>query len=611
MISRKLVLAWLNQRRIVKGFLVCLILISLCGLSSAQVVNGGFESGETGWSISATGYCGSYVEAADYEATIANTGEYFLFVSGRENPTGGNVNVSQTVYLDGSGIVSLYCFELYSRVDGVDWFPGPLGVYIDNTLLGTITDDGNAYPYDRYNFTFSGFSGAHNLRLSYPSSTVSVDQTGWLIDDISIDSVSFPVNGSIFSSAGVFEYGKLGWYSVVMENGGTGTYYVDVYGLDNSAYIFLNTYSFQNTQSGANIVEITAPGENKGYNKLYAVLRNADNVTYSNTTDPLVVDADSYFYFDPAIINQDETTTLHYKSGYNYTTRIVCDYELVRGVLYDTFQPISDVWALEESTYDCYANAWYHSTSSDKSGVRGFGLYTYPLSGNVLERTERLAWATYQVDGSYTGPKVPQYDPERSGRAPADQSKYPSNSPAVPPAYNPPSFPHPSDPSHADGDNGTPNPGDNSTPDPGDNPNYPGDEIGDYNSSHYNGDNGTWEYNNGTGSGDGFYPVDVPGNTSVDTSRFQGFYDTIDSFYGPLNGTVNGFLTFVLGPITSIGGYVNQTKEYFTNSTTGLISNNVITECVVPVFTRLPPIIVQLIVFGLVLSLIGLLLRGG
>lgn len=550
--------------------------------ASEIVVNGGFENSFSSWTnynFYNPGYPPT-VPPNYISTTDPKSGSKCYYTNGNDL-----TKVCQDFTLSDSCNLTLGFYYKHAVMDDNSFW----SVYnstdhtrYDNTILydgTTASTDGN---WIYTSSTFNLPAGVYTLVFEGKGNTA-------YFDDVSLDDGK-TVTGNISSSTGVFEYGSSNQhYNIIMENGIGNTYYVDVYGLNSTAYTYIANYSFVD-ETGYNVVSFTAPLASSGYTLLYAVLRDADNNTYANTTDCLVNDADNYFFFDPHVIGLNDSTTLYY--NFNYSGYLSSPIDIVKDYLYQPGQTFGI------SSY--YVSRSLENSSTGTMVFQGeSAAFVYPciIGYGLYWHENRLNVATYQVVDNVTLPETPEYTEVVS---PSNQSGIDTDVPSIPDSYNAPSYPSPSSPDNDDNE-------DNES-EPGDNNNYPGDEIENYNSSSYNESSGAWNYNNDTGSGDGFYPVDVPGNTSVDTSRFQGFYNSVDGVYSPLNNTVYGFLSFVLSPITSLRNYTVDTKDYFLNSTTSLLSGNVITECVVPVFNRLPPIITGLIVFGLSLSIISLLL---
>jgi hypothetical protein len=603
---------------------ILILLFSSCvsASDSELITNGNFENNLNNWysgywdgqwqsinplyidTSSLYGYSGNY---ANFKYVDPAAYEYLQQPFNLSN----GCNITFSYYVNTSDSGNAFCFILdlntnnrvFPEHDGMSWYTTKWNQWEKISLNGYL-------PAGNYKIVF--WTHSH-----YPMK----------IDDISVtDNDHGLISGEISASAGVFEFGKWGTYTVDIANGQNNTdYYVDVYGEKNGNYTFLSTESFTHLNAyPENLVVITAPQMTAGYEQLYAVLRDGSNNTLDNTTDPLVADRSNYFAWIPSVIGYNEKSTLRY--NYNYSGKYLydADYEiqniynwdpedlyfstyLDHNVVVDNLNNVSSgsfEYTSGNLSYMYYEikNGKYtgHNYTKYPKEYRKYALFRNEWDGTYSTKSlnQNLVSAVLVIDPDKQTPQVPNYVPNPT---PENQSEVTPDNPELPPNYQPPSYPHPSNPhdeTEEEGGEQVPNP----DYDPAYQPN-----------TTYDPDTHSWSYDNTSAYNgtDGYFPVDVPGNTSVDTSRFQGFYDKVDTVYSPLNNTVYGFFNFILSPIISITKYITELKNYLLNSVSGLIDPNIITECIVPVFANLPPQIIALIVFGLVLTLIGLLLRGG
>lgn len=603
--GRKAILTHTNKLFCLSLIVLTLLLLFSIPCSCKELItNGGFESGLSGWEKSNLDYPSLITtsEFAHSGSTSLRLVHYYNNYIVRGFYQTVNVTATSTAnltfYYNSSG-AELRAF-LY-RGDSWDnniWQSAALGSTSNNWVkytgnLGTLT----AGKYRLFVYEYYQYDA--------------------LIDDISIIDNNLDPAGNISSSAGIFEYGKTGWYSVTMTDAGQLPYSVDVYGKLKDNYTYLGTYNFTNTLSGDNIIEITAPLETTGYKYLYAVLRDQLNNTFSNTTDLIVTDKTDYFEFVPDEIGYGEISNLVYSVNFtenpNYLGNrryFIQDAYFSSGNNVPWIHVYQDLNLLDSGSipfgaYDFGRWIFQNNTSvkvNDVNAKLGVSLYcTYREWFDKYDTTVALKTAELRINGDNNESGIPHYehvaDPNESAYENRSQ-----NESGTPDPYKPPSYPapdNPNTPKHHDSDN-------NEYDNPDYNPGYD-------NSTHYDPDSHSWEYNNTSAYNgtDGYYPVDIKGNTSVDTSRFQGFYDYVDEAYSPVNNSVYGFLNFLLSPITQLTQFIITVKENFIKSVAGLIDIGLIQETFVPVFAALPHEIKAIILFSLSLSIIAVLLRRG
>ena len=124
------------MRKVIYGWLVIMMVFGLAGVSSAALINGGFETGDfTGWTVSipsggsaevVTSHTGD--QGKDY---TPEEGNYFALL--KTDGPGSYTTISQTIHLEAGWWV-----EGYAAFDARDYMP----YYNDNAYVNIYASDG-------------------------------------------------------------------------------------------------------------------------------------------------------------------------------------------------------------------------------------------------------------------------------------------------------------------------------------------------------------------------------------------------------------------------------------------------------------------------------------
>ena len=118
------------------------------------------------------------------------------------------------------------------------------------------------------------------------------------------------------------------------------------------------------------------------------------------------------------------------------------------------------------------------------------------------------------------------------------------------------------------------------------------------------------DYNDDPGEGEGNYPMELPGNVSIDGTGLNSYYAYVDSVFAPVNNTVMGVTTFVLKPVTSLSGYVGEVNGQFQEITETAVNTGFMVEVISPITHAFPSKVQMLFTYAILLIIIRLILQG-
>lgn len=496
----------------------------------------------------------------------------------------------------------------------------PVSVYIDNDLIGSFCAD-SSWDVSGYSenvsLNVSGYTGVHTLKFEMVAENQN-SEAGYCcyyIDDCYLRKVPSRASVELWQY-GDFVSGLNGrLYATIQDAKATDVFYLDIY-IRGSNYTKINTSSITALYGDASYpFDFSVPSSESMDKGLYFVIRDDENYTYDSVTYAVLPSSGAYFFVYPSVIGYDEPATLYYKYNLSsphyggekfFITDLYFDsggfneapikvYKDLNNV--DSGSITFDGYNYSRVVYGVNGSSIVYNDVNAKVGIGLIRNYKELLADYSTNHV--LATAELRISGNSSSPEIPYYTHLPAPAGATNNTDVPSI-PNVPDEYDSPDSPHPSSPSNDDDGDYNPN---------YENNNPYNDTSGQSEpDTSYNSSSGQWEYNNSTGGGDGYYPINVPGNTSVDDSRIIGYYSAVDSAYEPLNRTVYGVTGFLLSPVTSLNDSINSVNVEFDNTTDGMLNNSILIEVVAPVFTGLPEPLQQLGCFSLLLSIIGLIL---
>jgi len=114
---------------------------------------------------------------------------------------------------------------------------------------------------------------------------------------------------------------------------------------------------------------------------------------------------------------------------------------------------------------------------------------------------------------------------------------------------------------------------------------------------------------NGSGNGSGDFPLEEPGNASLNYSGLGGYYTYVDNVFEPIHASVMGFLAFVISPINALSGYVSDLGVYLNEYSVGVGNTSFIASVVRPVFMAVPAPVYGLICISLLFTILAFVFR--